>query len=66
MKEGDIVTIYHDPLLETDPEGEAELIKCISDNFGTYEGRPLERWIVGFYRGERSYYYQRSILAKEK
>jgi len=66
MKTGDVVTVYHDPLTETDPEGEAELVKCISPNFGTYGGRPLERWIVGFYRGERSYYYQRSILAKEK
>ena len=62
MKEGDIVTVYHDPLTETDPEGEAELIKCISPNFGTYGGRPLERWIVKFPDG----IYQRSILAKEK
>ena len=62
MKEGDIVTIYHDPLLETDPEGEAELVKCISSSFEYYEGRILERWIVKFPDG----IYQRSILAKEK
>ena len=62
MKEGDIVTVYHDPLTETDPEGEAELIKCITDDFEHYGGRPLERWIVKFPDG----IYQRSILAKEK
>jgi len=66
MKTGDVVTVYHDPLLETDPEGEAELIKCITDDFEHYGGRPLERWIVGFKDGTLTYHYQRSILAKEK
>ena len=66
MKIGDIVTIYHDPLIESDPEGEAELTQCISDNTGFYEGRKLQRWIVKFTKGSRTYFYQRSILAKEK
>ena len=43
MKVGQIVTIYEDPITETRPEGEAELV-TLEDTYN--DG--LESWLVKF------------------
>ena len=61
MKKGDTVTIYHDVLGESDPEGKATLIENLSLSGGSYLGRRLELWDVRF--GARKMVHTRSILA---
>lgn len=44
MKKGEIVTIYHDPLTRTKPEGQAELLTKVSEN----KNLKREFWEVRF------------------
>lgn len=46
-KRGDKVTIYEHPLDETVPEGEALLLKRLSE-CGTHNGRKVTQWHVAF------------------
>ena len=45
LKKGDLVWIYKDPYLQSKPEGEARLIKLISDH-----GPKKSYWTVRFSR----------------
>lgn len=63
MRPGDVVTIYKDPLTETKREGEAKLVRKISER-SFAQGQVEEQWLVRF-KGERST-YQRWIKRKEE
>ena len=47
LKPGDTVTIYEHPLEETDPEGQAKLVKRLGE-LGHHEGRVIGHWMVDF------------------
>ena len=49
LKKGDRVKIYQKPLTEEDYEGEAELVKHLSD--GSYGDAHIEDWLVRFEDG---------------
>lgn len=62
MKKGDKVMVYQDPLTEQREEGEAKLLKEITDSIGIWEGRNLSLWEVRFSDGEKA---TRKILEPE-
>lgn len=48
LKEGDVVTIYEDPVTEQIPEGEAKLVYRLSSSYAYDLGRDMEQWVVQF------------------
>ena len=61
MQPGDVVTIYHDPLTRTKPEGVGRLGQCLSQGSGKYGEYTLQHWKVNFYNKQDD--VERVILA---
>lgn len=62
MKQGDRVNIYHDPLTERELEGKAQLLKRVTENVGSWEGRTISLWEVKFADGAKVW---RKVLEPE-
>lgn len=59
MKRGDVVTIYNDPITRKKVEGEARLVRQLSN---TMSDDNLERWEVHFTGDSPGHYVERVIF----